>query len=107
MLKDKLLQATLKSEEIEILGEKAIVKEMTAGESAKYQNSLYKIVGDKVIYQTDIATIKLVALTLYDTDGALVFGAKDIEQVKALPACVVEQIYKVSAKLNGLNKRKN
>lgn len=107
-LREKLLETKLKEQSVELEGEMAVVKEMTAGEASKYENSLYKMVGGKIVFNTEDAKPKLVALTLYDNEGSLVFGAKNIEQVKMLPSHIVDEVYQIAMKLNGLEgKKKN
>lgn len=106
MLKDKLLGVKLKEVEIEIEGEKAIVKELLAGEAAEYSNSLYKMVNGQVVLNTKDAQVKLMILTLYDLEGNRVFDLKDMASVKEMPSRIVDQVYKVSSVLNGIEKEK-
>lgn len=106
-LKDKLLKSTLKEEKIELNGEVAIVREMTAGKASVYENSLYTVVGKDVKLDTKDAKAKLLCLTLYDEEGTEVFKIKDIEQVKQLPASIVDKVYQIAISINGLDKAKN
>lgn len=105
MSKEKLLKSVFKSEEIEIDGDKYLVKELSAKDGTAYENSLYKIVGDKVVPQTDHVMTRLVLMTLCDLEGTRVFDDKDLNLVGELPASVINQIFEVSARLNGLDKK--
>lgn len=110
-MKNKLMGLKLKEEVLTIEnGDDPIIltiKEMNAGEASKYENSLYTIVGKTVKYNTEEAKTKLVALTTYDAEGNRCFEISDIEQVKTLPAHVVDEIFQLASKLNGLEKGKN
>ena len=103
-MKSKLLALCLKSEQLEIEGINLVIKEMTAGDASKYENSLYKIVNGKVVYNTEEAKAKLFALTAHDENGDRMFDVTDIEQIKQIPAHVVDAVFQVASKLNGLEK---
>lgn len=103
-MKEKLLALKLKEELITVNGIKIIVKEMNAGEAAKYENSLYKVAGNKLVYNTEEARLKLFILTAHDENREKMFEIKDIELVKSIPAHVIDAVFTVASKLNGLNK---
>ena len=104
MGKEKLFEALFAQEEIEINGEKFIVKEMNAKDAGEYESSLYKQVGNSIQYVTKNAKEKLVIRTLFEVNGDRVFGLNDIEQVGQLPASVVDRAFQVATNLNGLEK---
>ena len=102
--KEKLLGLQLKQETVQIEGITVIVKEMLAGDGSAYDNSLYKIVGNKPIIQTKDAEIKLVIYSCFDEEGKKLFEIEDIEQAKMMPNHVVEYLYSVAKKLNNSSK---
>ena len=104
MGKEKLFEALFAQEEIEINGEKFIVKEMNAKDAGEYESSLYKQVGSTIQYVTKNAKEKLVIRTLCDVEGKKIFEINDIEQVGTLPASVVDKVFQFASKLNGLEK---
>lgn len=104
----KLINASFRSEVIEIENTKYIVKEMNAKDKSAYENSLYeyKQVGKemKVTPRIEGAKSKLVIYTLFTEDGKRVFkGLEDLEIVDQLPSSIIEKICDVAGKLNGLN----
>jgi len=98
--RDKLLEAVLKSEEIEINGYKYIVKEMTTIEGSKYDGSLYEIVNGTPKYNKDGVKAKLVQICLYDTKDNRMFKKSDMGLIEQLPKSIVEKIYGVAQRLN-------
>jgi len=100
--REKLLGLNLAQETVNIDGITVIVKEMTAGEGAEYENSLYKIIGQSVKMDMKNARSKLIALTCYDEQGAKLFDKKDEEQVKLLPNRVAAKLFDVASRLNNL-----
>lgn len=99
-MKNKLFELKLKEQLVIIEDEHIMVRELTAGQASQYQNSLYKIVGNKPIVKTEDAEIKLVILTCYNEDGTKYFEANDFELLKDSPQWIVEKLYKVANKLN-------
>ena len=102
-MKEKLLGLKAKKEKITIDGIDVIVTELTAGQFQAYQNSLYTMQGNTVKYKTEEAMSKLIAMTVLEEDGSLMFGIKDIELVKGLPSHVADAIFQKASDLNGLN----
>jgi predicted fused transcriptional regulator/phosphomethylpyrimidine kinase len=101
MGRDNLFEVKFDEKEIEINGDKYFVREMNAKDASEYESSLYKQVGNTIQYVTKNAKEKLVIKTLYDSEGR-VFKESDIELVGKLPASVVDKIFQVASKLNGL-----
>ena len=104
MSKESLLGLSLKKKEIKLGDEKYIVKEMNAKDAGRYENSLYKIIGDKVIPNAENAKSKLVLYTLYDLEDKRVFEDNDIAHIQNLPASVVDKVFQIANGLNGLDK---
>ena len=100
--REKLLGLSRKSQTVNIEGVTVIVKEMTAGEGADYENSLYKIVNGKPIVNTTNAKAKLIALTCFDEQGEKLFDMKDLEQVKLLPNSVSAKLFDIATEINKL-----
>lgn len=103
MSKEKLLGLKRKQQTVTVEGITIIVKEMTNGDAEVYQNSLYKIVGDKMIYQTDNIKAKLFIYTAHDEQGEKMFDIKDLGLVNQLPASVIDKVFQVANDLNNLN----
>lgn len=101
---EKLMSIALKSKEITIGGDSYLVKEMNAKDAGVYENSLYKIVGEKVTPNAENAKAKLVLFTLCDMDGKRIFQDKDISQVQELPTSIVNMVYKVANSLNAIDR---
>ena len=101
MGKEALLQAKFGKEEIEINGDKYEIREMTAGDAAIYESSLFNMVNGKPIYNTKNAKTKLVLMALYQ-NGARVFEDKDIGLIESLPYSVLNQVFEIASKLNSL-----
>lgn len=100
MNKDKLFNIKLKEQKVFIEDEVIIVRELTAGEASKYQNSLYKIVNNQPVFKTEDAEVKLIILTCYDEDGNKLFDMKELEQIKQMPAWITDKLYSIAKKLS-------
>ena len=101
MSKDNLINIKFTEEEVEINGEKYIVKEMNAGEASDYESSLFSMVNGKPVYNTKNAKAKLVLATLHQ-DGEKVFEDKDISLIEKMPSSVLNKLFGVASNLNNL-----
>lgn len=106
MGKDNLLKLTLKSEEVELNGEKYEVREMTGEDASEYESGIFKMVNGKPVYDTKNVKAKLVVLTLFQ-NGEPVFDKKDIGLVNQLPASVISKVFDVATKVNKLELDEN
>ena len=104
MGREKLFELEFEQIEIDIKGDKYIVKEMNAKDAGEYESSLYTVVGQTVKYNTKNAKEKLVLRTLCEVNGDRIFGDNDIALIGKLPASVVDKVFQIASKLNGLEK---
>lgn len=104
MNKAKLFGLKLKEQKVIIEDEIIIVKELTAGESSKYEHSLYTMQGNKPVMKTENAEIKLVIMSCYDEEGNKLFDIKELEQVKQMPSWVIDKLYSTAKKLSSPSK---
>jgi hypothetical protein len=110
MNKNKLFNLKLKEQLVIIEDEHIIVRELDAGQSNEYEHSLYTMVGGKPVMKTENAEIKLIIISCYDEEGNKLFDMKELEQIKKMPAWIIDKLYGVAKKLNTPNKdevRKN
>jgi len=101
MSKDNLINIKLAQEEVDIKGEKYIVKEMTAGEASNYESDLFSMVNGKPVYNTKNAKAKLVLSVLYQ-DDVKVFEPKDLSLLEKMPSSILNKLFDVASKLNNL-----
>ena len=106
MLRDELLGLTRKSVVVETEVGKIVVKELTAGEAGKYDNSLYSYKNGKYTINRENAKEKLVIASCYDEKGEKLFELKDIELVKQLPTSLVDQLFSVASELRDIHDEK-
>jgi len=104
MDKTKLFNMKLKEQQVIINDEIIIVKELTAGQSSKYEHSLYTMQGNKPVMKTENAEIKLVIMSCYDEEGNKLFDIKELEQVKQMPSWVIDKLYGIAKKLSSPSK---
>ena len=110
MDKSKLFGLKLKEQLVIIEDENIIVRELDAGQSNEYEHSLYTMVNGKPVMKTENAEIKLIIMSCYDEDGNKLFDMKELEQIKKMPAWVIDKLYGVAKKINAPSKdevRKN
>lgn len=105
-LQEVLLNAPFNEREIELNGQKFIVREMDGGEAEEYENSLYKITNRKVETNTKDAKGKMIQLCLYDLDGKKVFSKSDMATIKKMPAHVANKIFDIATELNSMDPEK-
>jgi len=105
----QLMDIKFGQKEIELGGEKYLVKELSAGDFGKYQSSLIKMVNNQPVYKTENAAKNLVLYSLHNLDGTRVFEDKDSALIENLPKSVVVKIFEIASKLNGMgeNAEKN
>lgn len=97
-LKSFLASLDRKEKEIEVLGQKMIIKEMTAKESGDYQTAIFN-------RKTNVIDVKkaetlLICYCLYDLDGNRVYGLNDIGLIESLPSSVVKVLSSEAQNLN-------
>jgi len=97
-----LSELKFNEEEIEIGGEKYLVREMDCGDFGKYQASLIKFVNNKPQYKAENAQKNMIMYSLRDLDGSRVYSDKDLALVDKLPKSIAERIFEIAAKLNGI-----
>ena len=73
-----------------------MIKEMTGAERDKYEYFVNVTAKDN--WQNIRA--RLAQLSMVDTDGALLFSDGDIDEIGALPAAGLDQIFKAALELN-------
>jgi hypothetical protein len=79
------------------------VRELSAGEMDAYQASLMKQVGGEVQQDFTNSTAKLVVRCLVNDDGEPLFDArKEIDQVGAMPAHILQPIAEAARRVNGM-----
>ena len=103
--KESLLGLKLKEQKMTIEGIELLIKELNAGDSSRYQTSLYKTINGTIQMNLENASEKLISATAYNIDGTKLFEVTELEQIKQLPSHVVEKLFKVASKLNGLDKK--
>ena len=104
MDKTKLFGIKLKEQKVIIEDQIIIVKELTAGESSRYQHSLYEMRKNAPVMKTENAEIKLVIMSCYDEEGNKLFDIKELEQIKQMPSWVIEKLYNMAKKLSSPDK---
>ena len=100
-----LMDIKFAQEEIEIEGEKYLVKELNSGDYGKYQKSLVSIVNEKPVYKGENASKNLVLYALCDMNGERVFQDKDAALIDNLPKRIIDAVFQKAALLNGLGKK--
>lgn len=105
--KSFLMALDFGKKEIKVAGEVFYVKELTAGDSVKYESSLYTIVNGQPVLKLENSKSRLIALALVDAEGKRIFDDKDIEQINSLPAKIVDQLFKECSRVNGIGEAKN
>lgn len=100
MDKSKLFGIKLKEQQVIIEDQVIIVKELTAGESSKYQHSLYVMVGGAPVMKTENAEIKLIIMSCYDEEGNKLFDVKELEQIKQMPSWIIDKLYGIAKKIS-------
>lgn len=103
MLREELLGLTRKSVVVETEKGNIIVKELTAGEAGKYDNSLYTFKNGKPSINRENAKEKLVIASCYDEEGNKLFELKDIELVKSLPTSLVDRLFSAASELRDIH----
>ena len=112
--KEALLALSLRRESVPVpeLGDGAevIVQEMTAAARERYGEGLmYEDPDDpdekgepRLKRRVGSLYARLVAFSVVDEDGKLLFGEGDVERVAGMPARVVERIAAVAARVSGI-----
>lgn len=78
------------------------VRAMTGGERDKFEASVVEQRGKKQIFHTQDIRAKLVALTVCDEDGQLLFSQPDVKALSEKSASALQRIYEVAARLSGI-----
>ena len=95
LLKDLLLSKVGFNEvEFEILGEKVLIREMTAKEANTYENSMYSVSSTGAVkVTTERVKSMLVQKCVRDMNGAKVFEKTDLDLIEEFPANVINTLY--------------
>lgn len=79
-----------------------IVKVMTGADRNAFDQSIIKIVNGERIPNLDNLRLKLVALTVVDESGNVLFGQDEISDLAKKNSAAIERLFKVAQELNGL-----
>ena len=80
------------------------VKSLTGKERDQFEESIFSQKGKKMERNFKNLRAKLVALTVVDDDGNLIFAQKDIEALGLKSASALDKIFSVAQRLSGLTK---
>jgi len=107
LTRDQILEAQdLTTEKVEISewdGE-VNVKSLTGKERDQFEESIFQQKGKKMERNFKNLRAKLVALTVIDDNGDLIFAQKDIEALGAKNASALDKVFSVAQRLSGLTK---
>lgn len=81
------------------------VKSLNGKERDKYETSVFQVSKNgQMVFNRDNLRAKLIALTVIDEDGDLVFEQSDVEALGNKNASALDKLYEVAERLSGLNK---
>ena len=101
--RDAILNAKdFKTEEVEVpeWGGTVLVKGLNGTERDKYEGSLYKQVGNKMVMEKENIRAKLVALSIVDEEGKTLFTTGDVQALGAKSAAALDRVFGVAQKLS-------
>ncbi len=104
-IKDVILKSSIKQEKVELkdLGITVTLQEMDAARMEQYERLIYKIDDDgNLNIDTKNLKSKMVAFSVVDDNGNLIFTAEDVEKLARSRGGVVKKLSDVAGKLNGL-----
>ena len=106
LTKDQILEAKdLQSEAVEVQewGGSVLVRTMTGADRDAFEASLIvtQLDGTRKPNMTNMRA-KLVALTVVDEAGALVFDVTDVDRLSLKSASALERVFTVAQRINGL-----
>lgn len=79
-----------------------LVRALSGKERDAYEDSLRRIVGDKVIPDATNMRAKLVVRVVVDDDGEMMFSESDINWVGSKSAAALDRIYDKATNLSGI-----
>lgn len=96
---------TTQSVDVPEWGGSVLIRSMTGAQRDAYETSLLKKDdAGKFIVDTDDMRAKLIVFTAVDESGAALFTADDIPALSAKSAGVIERLFVVAQRLNGLSR---
>lgn len=104
-LKDKIKAKSQQFTEVEIesLGEKVFLKQMTGAERVKYIGMIPSEESQEKILK---AQDYMIAISLYDENKNRVFSDNEVEQIGEMPAAVIDELAVKIAEINGFGAEK-
>lgn len=79
------------------------VRAMSGGERDAYEAMIYEIKGDNVKVNHVNARARLVALSVVDETGAMLFSVDDVEALGKKSARALDRVYAAARKLNAIS----
>ena len=106
LTKDQILEANdLQSEAVEVpeWGGAVRVRTMTGADRDTFESSMITTLADgtRKPNMTNMRA-KLVALTVVDDSGSLVFGVSDVDRLALKSASALERVFTAAQRINGL-----
>lgn len=105
LTREEILGASnLKIETVDIKewGGSVIIRELTAAARDEYESSVVKTDGLKVRVDSSNMRAKLVALSVVDKSGKLLFTKKDVVALGELSATAIDRVVDVARRLSGI-----
>ena len=109
-IKKALLESPLKKEVVDLkeLGVKVTLQEMTAARLEQYESMIYVINDDgKMTINSSHVREKLIAFSVVDDNGNLIFSESDVEQLGNAGAGVIKKLADVAGALNNISNQED
>jgi hypothetical protein len=99
-----LIAPDIKTVEIDVpeWGGSVLVRGLTGAQRDKFEMSILEIRGNKRIMKTEDIRAKLVALSIVDDAGAVVFTDSDIRALSDKSAAALTRVFTIARTLSGL-----
>lgn len=81
------------------------VRSMTGTERDRFEASMLDLKGMDASMRFENFRARLVAMTVIDDDGKLLFSESDVEALSGKNAAALQRVFAVSQRLSGLNKQ--
>lgn len=102
---DMLDNAQRPMEQVELpeLGGVVWVQGLTGSERDRYEQSVMKMRGGQLIPNLTNARAKLIAVSLVDENGKVLFAEDELEEIGRLPARTTQRVWNKACELSGLS----
>jgi hypothetical protein len=96
------MDATIEAVDVPEWGGVVHVRNMTGRQRDQFERSRYKMIGDKVEIIHENTRAALLAVSLCDANGTLLFTKEDIEALGEKNGAALDRLFDVAQRLSGL-----